>query len=109
MPRVSTKMRTLVAAFALTVWAGAAAADTEHIGEVRQLASTFCPAGWLPLNGQLLPIADYETLFQLIGTTYGGDGMTTFALPAVKPSTTLINGAPYTTCIALFGIFPSPP
>ena len=41
----------------------------------------FAPAGWMLCQGQLLPIAENETLFQLIGTTYGGDGQSTFALP----------------------------
>jgi microcystin-dependent protein len=44
-------------------------------------AGTFAPAGWMFCAGQLLPISEYETLFQLIGTTYGGDGQETFALP----------------------------
>jgi microcystin-dependent protein len=44
----------------------------------------FAPAGWLFCHGQLLPISENETLFQLIGTTYGGDGQTTFALPDLQ-------------------------
>ena len=44
-------------------------------------AGNFAPAGWMFCEGQLLPISENETLFQLIGTTYGGDGQSTFALP----------------------------
>jgi microcystin-dependent protein len=44
----------------------------------------FAPAGWMFCEGQLLPISENETLFQLIGTTYGGDGQTTFALPDLR-------------------------
>lgn len=44
----------------------------------------FAPVGWAFCNGQLLPISDYETLFNLIGTTYGGDGVTNFALPDLR-------------------------
>jgi microcystin-dependent protein len=44
-------------------------------------AGNFAPAGWMFCEGQLLPISEYETLFNLIGTTYGGDGQETFALP----------------------------
>jgi len=44
-------------------------------------AGNFAPAGWMFCEGQLLPISEYETLFNLIGTTYGGDGQSTFALP----------------------------
>ncbi len=51
------------------------------IGEIRMFAGNFAPAGWALCQGQLLAIAEYETLFNLIGTTYGGDGESTFALP----------------------------
>src|SRR5262245_55805044 len=47
-------------------------------------AGNFAPAGWMFCAGQLLPISEYETLFQLIGTTYGGDGESTFALPDLQ-------------------------
>jgi microcystin-dependent protein len=47
-------------------------------------AGNFAPAGWMFCEGQLLPISQNETLFQLIGTTYGGDGQTTFALPDLR-------------------------
>lgn len=52
-----------------------------YIGEIRMFAGNFPPLGWLFCDGSLQPISEYETLFQLIGTTYGGDGQTTFALP----------------------------
>ena len=52
-----------------------------YVGEIRMFAGNFAPAGWMFCEGQLLPISEYETLFQLIGTTYGGDGQDTFALP----------------------------
>lgn len=54
------------------------------IGEIRLFAGNFAPAGWMFCDGQLLPISEYETLFQLIGTTYGGDGQSTFALPDLR-------------------------
>ena len=47
-------------------------------------AGNFAPAGWMFCEGQLLPISENETLFQLIGTTYGGDGRTTFGLPDLR-------------------------
>jgi microcystin-dependent protein len=47
-------------------------------------AGNFAPAGWMFCQGQLLPISENETLFQLIGTTYGGDGQSTFALPDLR-------------------------
>lgn len=52
-----------------------------YIGEIRIFAGTFAPQGWMLCQGQLLPISEYDTLFNLIGTTYGGDGQSTFALP----------------------------
>ena len=52
-----------------------------YVGEIRLFAGNFAPAGWAFCQGQTLPIAEYETLFTLIGTTYGGDGQNTFALP----------------------------
>lgn len=52
-----------------------------YVGEIRMFAGNFQPAGWMFCEGQLLPISENETLFQLIGTTYGGDGESTFALP----------------------------
>ncbi len=47
-------------------------------------AGNFAPAGWMLCEGQLLPISQYDALFTLIGTTYGGDGQTTFALPDLR-------------------------
>jgi microcystin-dependent protein len=55
-----------------------------YVGEIRMFAGTFAPAGWMDCDGQLLPISGNETLFQLIGTTYGGDGQSTFALPDLR-------------------------
>jgi microcystin-dependent protein len=55
-----------------------------YIGEIRMFAGNFAPAGWMFCEGQLLPISENETLFQLIGTTYGGDGESTFALPDLR-------------------------
>src|SRR5437763_1045431 len=55
-----------------------------YVGEIRIFAGNFAPAGWMFCEGQLLPISEYETLFQLIGTTYGGDGQSTFGLPDLR-------------------------
>jgi len=54
------------------------------IGEIRLFAGNFAPAGWAFCDGAMLPIAEYDTLFTLIGTTYGGDGQSTFALPDLR-------------------------
>ncbi|WP_028060609.1 phage tail protein [Candidatus Solirubrobacter pratensis] len=55
-----------------------------YVGEIRMFAGNFAPAGWMFCEGQQLPISENETLFQLIGTTYGGDGQSTFALPDLR-------------------------
>jgi microcystin-dependent protein len=54
---------------------------TPYVGEIRMFGGNFAPAGWAFCEGQLLPISEYDVLFNLIGTTYGGDGTQTFALP----------------------------
>jgi microcystin-dependent protein len=54
------------------------------VGEIRMFGGNFNPAGWMLCQGQLLPISEYDTLFTLIGTTYGGDGVSTFALPDLQ-------------------------
>ncbi len=55
-----------------------------YVGEIRMFAGNFAPAGWMFCKGELIPISEYETLFNLIGTTYGGDGQSTFALPDLR-------------------------
>lgn len=74
------------------------------LGEIRLFPYNFAPNGWAFCHGQLLDIGDNEALFQLIGTTFGGDGMTNFALPNLQGAEP-IPGTNY--CISLFGIFPS--
>jgi microcystin-dependent protein len=54
------------------------------VGEIRMFAGNFAPADWMFCDGTTLPIAGYEVLFQLIGTTYGGDGQSTFQLPDLR-------------------------
>jgi microcystin-dependent protein len=55
-----------------------------YVGEIRMFGGNFAPAGWMFCAGQLMPISENETLFNLIGTTYGGDGQSTFALPNLQ-------------------------
>jgi microcystin-dependent protein len=54
------------------------------IGEIRMFGGSFAPAGWAFCSGQLMPIAENDALFVLLGTTYGGDGQTTFGLPDLQ-------------------------
>ncbi len=67
-----------------------------YVGEIRMFAGNFAPAGWMFCEGQLLPISEYETLFNLIGTTYGGDGQSTFGLPDLRGRVPLHQGTGFT-------------
>lgn len=61
--------------------AASASAQEPFIGEIKTFGMNFCPRGWAPANGQLLSISQNSALFSLLGTTFGGNGQTTFALP----------------------------
>lgn len=101
----------VVTAFAVltyfsTISRSYAQASEPYLGEVLIFAGNFCPVGWSTMQGQLLPISEYAALFSILGTTYGGNGTTNFALPTAKPIFTA-NRATFTQCIALQGVFPS--
>lgn len=63
------------------------------IGSIIQIGGTYAPSGYFPCDGRLLSIAEYTALFSLIGTTYGGDGVTTFALPDLRGRAPLNQGS----------------
>ncbi len=67
-----------------------------YVGEIRIFGGNFAPAGWMFCEGQILPISEYETLFNLIGTTYGGDGQETFALPDMRGRVPIHQGGGFT-------------
>src|SRR5690349_16957910 len=58
--------------------------SSPYVGEIRMFGGNFAPAGWAFCNGAQMAISENDVLFQLIGTTYGGDGQTTFALPDLQ-------------------------
>lgn len=123
------------AALALSVSPSATYANDPFIGTVQTFAFNFCPRGWLPADGRLISISENTTLFSLLGTFYGGDGRTTFALPDLRGRAaigqgTAAGGLNYdigrvvpghgasasasvpghvavTTCVAINGIYPS--
>src|ERR1700760_799270 len=66
-----------------------------YVGEIRIFAGNFAPVNWMFCQGQLLPISVYDALYALIGTTYGGDGQNTFALPDLRGRVPVHNGAGY--------------
>ena len=66
--------------------------SSPYVGEIRMFGGSFAPAGWAMCQGQLLPISENETLFNLIGTTYGGDGQQTFGLPDLQGRTPVHQG-----------------
>jgi len=71
----------------LTIPSSTVKAQEPFIGEIRLFAGNFAPRGWAFCEGQLLAIAQNSALFSLLGTTYGGDGRTTFALPDLRGRT----------------------
>jgi microcystin-dependent protein len=74
------------------------------VGEVRAMPFGFVPQGWAPCQGQLLQVEGNTALFALLGSTYGGDGKATFALPTLAPIKGQTGTLQY--CIAIGGIFP---
>ncbi|HXJ92543.1 MAG TPA: tail fiber protein [Terriglobia bacterium] len=74
------------------------------LGEIRLFPYNFVPERWRLCDGSLLQIAMYTALFALIGTSFGGDGKTTFALPDLRSKVPLTGQGSY--CIALQGVFP---
>ena len=64
-----------------------------YVGEIRMFGGNFAPAGWMLCQGQVVPIDQYDTLYNLIGTTYGGDGQSTFALPNLQGRLPMHQGA----------------
>jgi len=67
-----------------------------YVGEIRMFAGNFSPAGWQFCDGSLLSISENETLFQLIGTTYGGDGQSNFAVPDLRGRIPIHQGGGFT-------------
>lgn len=67
-----------------------------YLSELRTFSFNFAPKGWAMCNGQLLSIAQNQALFSLLGTTYGGNGQTTFALPNLQGRTPMHFGSGYT-------------
>jgi microcystin-dependent protein len=93
-----------------------------YIGSIGEFASTWTPQGWLDCDGRLMNIAQNAALYSLLGTIYGGDGTTTFALPDLRPWAN--DGQPDTghrrrvdwrelkqprQCICVAGVYPSRP
>src|SRR3954468_13707963 len=65
------------------------------VGEIRMFGGNFAPVGWAFCDGQLMPISENDVLFNLIGTTYGGDGQETFALPNLQSRVPIHQGSGY--------------
>ena len=98
MPRTTTKKLSgiatgLMLAAAAAGWTGVVSAQECFLGEVRYFAGDYAPRHWALANGQLLPISRYSALFSILGTTYGGDGRTTFGLPDLRGRSALGAGA----------------
>ncbi|MBI1265561.1 MAG: phage tail protein [Alphaproteobacteria bacterium] len=81
--KLITSLAAGISAAALASAAASAQADP-YVGDIMLVGFSYCPQGWLEANGQVLSIADYQVLYSLVGTTYGGNGVTTFALPNLQ-------------------------
>jgi microcystin-dependent protein len=88
-PSLSTR---IIAHRALVPTEGRHRMAEPFVGQVIAVGFNFAPVGWLPCNGQLLAISQYDVLFALLGTTYGGDGQTNFAVPDLQGRTPLSFG-----------------
>ena len=82
--KVFSSTTLLVVLAAVMAWGPVASASEPFIGTIQMFGFNFAPRGWALCDGQLLPIAQNTALFSLLGTTYGGDGRTTFALPDLR-------------------------
>lgn len=107
--RLGALARTACATVALLALIGSATDGSEavssdiysHVGEIALVGFNYVPAGWVPADGRSLPIEENEALFNLIGTTYGGDGSSTFNVPKIDapaPGTSYV--------IAQVGVYP---
>lgn len=77
-------MKTYIYVLLIVLFGNTINAQSPYVGQIKMFAGNFPPAGWAFCDGQLLPISENEVLFNLIGTTYGGDGQTTFAVPDLR-------------------------
>lgn len=96
---------------AIASMSGTAAIAEPLLGNVSTFAFGFCPRTWLPADGRTLSIQQNQALYSLYGTTYGGDGITTFGIPKVSVTTAPGPGGAQklTTCVAVVGVYPSRP
>jgi len=96
----------LLVSFTLTP--AAHAGPDPSLGDVIRFAGNFAPRGWEFCDGQILPIADNENLYSILGTTYGGDGRTNFALPNLKDEGIIKSNAYFGQyIIAIQGTYPN--
>ena len=83
-----------------------AQSETFYTGQIITTGASFCPEDFLEVDGQTLSIDDHAALYTLLGTTYGGDGDKTFALPTI-PNIVTATGATVLNCICVDGVFPT--
>jgi microcystin-dependent protein len=84
-----------------------AVAQEVLLGQIIMVATNYCPSGMVEADGRILPIASNMALFSLLGTTYGGNGTTTFAVPDLRGVITSAgSGASIRFCIATVGVYP---
>ncbi len=103
--RTTAAMGALILGFA-TAGGTPAAAQDSYMGQALLVGFNFCPRDTISAEGQLLPIDQFQALYSLFGTTYGGDGRNSFALPDLRDKAP-VDGMRY--CIVAYGIYPPRP
>ncbi|MBB2182438.1 tail fiber protein [Lachnospiraceae bacterium MD1] len=79
----------------------------QFVGDIQLFALDFPPYGWMKCEGQTLSTSEYQVLFSLLGTRFGGNGQTTFCLPDLRKALP-IQGMGMSYCIAYYGLYPMP-
>ena len=83
-----------------------AQASDKYLGEIFVMPGSYCPQGSTEADGKLLPIASFQALYSILGTSYGGDGPTTFALPDLRPNREAFRQGFLRYCVMLVGDYP---
>ena len=103
--KISRKSILAACAIPTTLFFASSAQSQEFfVGQIIYMGGNFCPEGTLQADGSVLPIIQFQVLYSLFGTTYGGDGTTNFKLPAIPSS---LSGTRY--CVVFNGLYPIRP
>jgi len=99
-------MAAALAAAAVAASPAHAQQNRKYLGEIFIMPGSYCPQGATEADGKLLPIATFQALYTILGTSYGGDGATNFAVPDLRPPRDSSRPSGLRYCIALVGDYP---